>query len=335
MTKKEDRKNRHRGKDCPDNLRAWSVCPAGIRIGTRGSQLAVTQAMEVKNRLLGAFPGLTQSQIEIIKIETSGDRIQDVSLVEIGGKGLFTKEIEEGLLNNSIDIAVHSMKDMPDTLPEGLLINCILEREDPRDVYISAKFKNFYDLPLGATVGSSSSRRKAQLMLMRPDLNVAPIRGNISTRINKMENGEVDAILLAAAGLKRIDKKDKIDEYFDTERMVPAVAQGAIGVECAEKNSHIHKMLEFINHEESNIAVTAERALLKSVGGGCSMPLGGYAYLDGENIRITGLLCAPDGSKSIRAERFGNISEAEELGREAGEEIRKNGMEILINLGRA
>lgn len=299
-------------------------CPAHIRIGTRGSTLAVAQAMEVKNRLLGAFPDqLTQSQIEIIKIETTGDKIQDRHLADIGGKGLFTKEIEEALFKGDVDMAVHSMKDMPDKLPPGLVISCIIEREDPRDAFISNKFKDINDLPKGAVVGTSSVRRQSQILKIRPDLKIVQFRGNVITRLTKLDRGDVDATILAAAGLKRIDLADRITSLVDTKTMLPAVAQGAIGVECLERNHHILGVLEEINHRESNIAVKAERGFLIKLEGSCSTPIAALAEIRDDKLYFKGMVASVDGKEVYTVERIGNIADAEKIGMDGGEEILK------------
>ncbi len=305
-------------------------CPAQIRIGTRGSQLAVAQATEVKNRLLGAFPELTQEQIVLIKITTTGDKIQDRHLADIGGKGLFTKEIEEALLRCEIDMAVHSMKDMPAKLPTGLLIECILEREDPRDAFISHKVERLKDLPKGAVIGTSSVRRQAQLLRLRPDLNMSPFRGNVGTRLAKLETGQVDATILAVAGLKRIDMADHITEILEPEHILPAVAQGAIGVECAADNLHIREVLNVINHPESSVCIAAERAFLAELEeGSCTTPIGALAALENNQIHLRCLLASTDGRECYETKRSGGYKDAAHLGADAGKELKKKGKSIL------
>lgn len=306
-----------------------TVCPAQIRIGTRASPLAVAQANEVKNRLLGAFAELTQEQIEIIKITTTGDQQQEINLAEVGGKGLFTKEIEEALHEERIDIAVHSMKDMPDHLPEGLVIDCILERENPMDAFISNKEKSVEDLPQGAVVGTSSVRRQSQLLALRPDLKIVPFRGNVQTRLKKLDNGDVDATLLAVAGLKRIDLESRITSIMSPDKMLPAVAQGAIGVERLARNEHIKKVLDKINHEKSRIRVEAERAFLQALGGSCTTPIGALAEITNNELRLVALIAAPDGKTIYRTERKGILSDAESMGRDAGKELKEKGGDIL------
>ena len=304
-------------------------CPALIKIGTRASRLAVAQANEVKNRLLGAFPELTQDQIEIVKITTTGDKQQDKNLAEIGGKGLFTKEIEEALFEEKIDIAVHSMKDMPDKLPEGLIIECVLEREDPLDAFLSKKCKTLEELPNGAILGTSSIRRQSQILAVRPDLKIVPFRGNVVTRLEKLDKGEVDATLLAVAGLKRIDMQKRISSVIPSEIILPAVAQGAIGVECLEKNEHIRIVLEKINHPLSLMRVNCERSFLQSLGGSCTTPIGALAEISGEKISLRTLIASPEGKEIYKAERTGALDDAEKIGKDAGKELKSKGGHIL------
>ncbi len=305
-------------------------CPARIRIGTRKSRLAVAQAMEVKNRLLGAFPFLNQEQIELVKMETTGDRIQNRHLADIGGKGLFTKEIEEALTGGRVDIAVHSMKDMPDTLPPGMVIPCILEREDPRDAFISLRVRSLAELPQGAVLGTSSVRRQSQILKMRPDLKIVPFRGNVNTRLEKLARGEVDATLLAVAGLKRLDMAQAITEAISTEKMLPAVAQGAIGVECLESNHHILQVLAVINHPDSFTQVAAERGFLKELGGSCATPIAGLAeFTEKGTLHFQGLVASTDGAVFYRVEREGAPEDAERMGRDAGAEVKAKAGKIL------
>lgn len=307
-------------------------CPAHIRIGTRASRLAVAQAQEVKNRLLGAFPDqLTQHQIEIIKIITTGDRIQDRHLAAIGGKGLFTKEIEEGLSSGRIDLAVHSMKDMTAEVPEGLFIPCVLEREDPRDAFISMKYKTIKELPKGAVVGTSSVRRQAQILAVRPDVNIVPLRGNVLTRLEKLEKGVVDATFLAVAGLNRLDMADRITMAMDTSIMLPAVAQGAIGIEVHKDNHHIQQVISEINHEPSFLCVSAERAFLKELGGSCATPMGCLAMLsaDKKTLELTAMVAAVDGTITHYTTRHGKAQDAEAMGKDAGVELKAKGAAFL------
>ncbi len=275
-------------------------CPPIIRIGTRTSRLAVVQAMEVKNRLLGAFPELDQDRIEIVKILTTGDQIQDRSLADIGGKGLFTKEIEQQLADGSIDMAVHSMKDMPDTYPDGLAIPCILERELPQDAFLHKDHVMPKDLPAGTRIGSCAIRRIVQFKAQYPHVEIVPMRGNVMTRLRKMKQGEVDGLLLAYAGLKRLDRLSDITKILDEIQMVPAIAQGAIGVECVVGNAPIEAMLSRINHTPSRLRVKAERGVLKAVAGNCSTPLGAVAHITPDNtLTLTAMLASEDGSQIV------------------------------------
>lgn len=307
-------------------------CPAHIRIGTRASRLAVAQAQEVKNRLLGAFPDqLTQHQIEIVKIITTGDKIQDRHLADIGGKGLFTKEIEDGLTSRDIDLAVHSMKDMTADVPDGLFIPCVLEREDPRDAFISLKYKSVQALPEGAVIGTSSVRRQAQILAARPDLKIVPFRGNVLTRLEKLEKGVADATFLAVAGLKRLDMADRVTQAMDAKVMLPAVAQGAIGVEVHRDNHHILQVIGEINHMPSFVCVGAERAFLKELGGSCSTPMGCLATLSGDNktLVLTAMVASVDGKTTYYATRRGSAADAEAMGKDAGVELKAKGAAFL------
>lgn len=275
--------------------------PKKIRIGTRASKLALAQSEEVKHRLMRAYPEMHDEQFEIVPMTTTGDQVQDKTLQEIGGKGLFTKEIEEALLSGTVDIAVHSMKDMPTVLPDGLVITCLLEREDPRDAFLSPKAKNLDALPRGAIVGTASLRRAAQLKAHRPDLNIIPFRGNVQTRLRKLEEGVCDATLLAAAGLKRLGLNDHITAPLSIELCLPAVAQGTIGVECRADNHALRDWLTPIHHSETALRTAAERSLLATLDGSCRTPIGGLATLvDDHVLRLEGLVATPDGSECHR-----------------------------------
>lgn len=300
-----------------------------IRIGTRASKLALAQAHEVKEKILNSDPEFSGEDIEIVKIKTTGDQVQDKNLAEIGGKGLFTKEIEEALFDGSIDIAVHSMKDMPDKLPDSLVIDCILEREDPRDAFISLKAESLDDLPEGAVIGTSSIRRQSQILSNRPDLKIVPFRGNVDTRLEKLERGDVDATILATAGLNRIGLAEKITSAIDTEIMLPAVAQGAIGVERLEKNENAKQILEKINHEESRVRIEAEREFLITLGGSCVTPIGALAEIKGDKLFLRTLIAAADGSEVFKTERRGSLADAKVMGKDAGEELKDKGKGIL------
>lgn len=271
--------------------------PKKIRIGTRASKLALAQAEEVKQRLIRAYAELTEEDFAIVPMTTTGDRVQDKTLQDIGGKGLFTKEIEEALIAREVDIAVHSMKDMPTHLPTGLIIPCLLEREDPRDAFLSPKANTVDDLPQGATLGTASLRRAAQLKSYRPDLNVIPFRGNVVTRLQKLENGVCDATLLAVAGLKRLGLESHITCPLPTDMCLPAIAQGAIGVECREDDAQTRDLLLAIHHGETALRIAAERSLLATLDGSCRTPIGGLAtVMDDKVLRLEGLVATPDGS---------------------------------------
>jgi hydroxymethylbilane synthase len=291
-----------------------------IRIGTRGSKLALAQAHELRARLSVAHE-LSEEDFEIVVIKTSGDLIQDRPLASVGGKGLFTKEIEDALLDGGIDLAVHSMKDMPTRLPEGLDIPCFLPREDVRDAFISLKVKRLADLPRGAVLGTSSLRRQAQVKRLRPDLKVITYRGNVDTRLRKLEEGVADATLLAFAGLKRLGLEHRVTALISTDDMLPAVAQGAIGVEIREDDDRMFGMLEALNHTETATCVAAERAFLAVLDGSCRTPIAGLAELTGGELRFRGSILTPDGRQCYETERRGSPSEAALLGQEAAREL--------------
>jgi hydroxymethylbilane synthase len=301
------------------------VCAVNpLRIGTRGSKLAIAQAEEARRRLSDAH-GLAEGDIAIVTITTSGDRIRDRPLTEIGGKALFTKEIEEALLEEAIDLAIHSMKDMPALLPQGLTIAALLPREDPRDALIAPSAGRIADLPQGALVGSSSVRRQAQLKRLRPDLNVMSIRGNVDTRLAKLDRGEFEATLLACAGLNRLGLGHRVTAPIPIEEMLPAIAQGAIGIEIREGDERLRKLLEAINHRPTEIAVDCERAFLAALDGSCRTPIAGHATLDGDTIRFRGEALTLDGAFSFAVVSHGAIADARRLGSEAGEEVKAKG----------
>lgn len=291
-----------------------------LRIGTRGSPLALAQAREVQARL-EAVHGAGAFAFEIRPIKTSGDRIQDRPLADAGGKGLFTKEIEEALLAGEVDIAVHSMKDMATVLPDGLTVDCYLPREDVRDAFISAKAKTLKGLPAGAVVATSSLRRQAQVRHLRPDLGVVPMRGNVETRLRKLAEGVADATLLACAGLKRIGLADRITAPMPVEEMLPAVAQGAIGVEVRAGDAGMAEILAPINHEPTALAVTAERAFLATLEGSCRTPIAALAELSNGRLSFRGMILAPDGSSAFATSREGSPAAAIALAEDAAEEL--------------
>jgi len=282
--------------------------------------LALAQAHEVKDRIVTAF-GFADDAITIEVIKTTGDRVLDRPLSEVGGKGLFTKEIEEALIANEIDIAVHSMKDMQTVLPDRLVIGAVLPREDPRDAFISLRHETLASLPQNAIVGTSSLRRRAQVLHVRPDLRVVDFRGNVQTRLRKLEDGVAEATFLAVAGLKRLGLLERITSPVSTEDMLPAVAQGAIGLEIREGDEAIVPIVSALNDEKTSVAVAAERAFLARLEGSCRTPIAGHAVVDGSELHFCGQLLSPDGTKCYDVSRRGRVGEARELGLSAADEI--------------
>jgi hydroxymethylbilane synthase len=293
-----------------------------IRIGTRGSPLALIQANDVRDRLLAAHEDLEDGDVEICVISTSGDRIRDKPLKEFGGKGLFTKEIEDALLSGDIDLAVHSMKDVPTVLPDGLAIACLLPREDPLDAFLSPGAADLAALPDGAVVGSSSLRRVAQIRHARPDLQVVTFRGNVDTRLRKLDAGEVDATFLACAGLNRMGLSARITRAMPADIMLPAVAQGAVGVETRTDDEAVIARLAALHNVDTADCVAAERAMLAALDGSCRTPIAGLALLDGGELWLRAEIIRPDGSESLKTERRGSRGDAAQLGQDAGEELR-------------
>lgn len=290
-----------------------------IRLGTRKSPLALAQAQQVKDLLLAAWPDIT---VEIVHIVTSGDKFLSQNLADIGGKGLFTKEIENGLLEGALDIAVHSMKDMPTKLPDGLIIGAVLKREDPRDVLIGAGLKSIEDLPHEAVFGTSSLRRASQVKIRRPDVKIVPFRGNVGSRLSKIERGEVQATMLAKAGLNRLGIKEIEGVELEVEEFLPAIAQGAIGIECRENDTKVRELLAPLAHKETETAVTCERAFLRVLDGSCRTPISGYATLENDKLFMRGLIAEPDGSSFRRGELCGDIADAEDIGVELGKMLK-------------
>jgi len=295
---------------------------AELTIGTRGSPLALWQAHTVKAALLAADPGLPEDGVAISVIKTSGDRIQDRLLRDIGGKGLFTKEIEQALLDGRIDCAVHSAKDMPTELPEGLALMAFLPREDPRDALIARTAGSLAALPQGARIGTASLRRQAQLLRLRPDLSVEPMRGNLRTRIDKVRRGDVEATLMAHAGLRRLDCAGEAAAVLDCESILPAPAQGAICIEARQADERMAGRLAEIDHNETAIAVSAERAFLAALEGSCRTPIAALAELEADCLRLRGRLLSPDGRSCFETAREGAADDAAALGRAAGEALR-------------
>jgi hydroxymethylbilane synthase len=296
-----------------------------LRIGTRGSPLALAQAHEVKQRLLGAHPHLVDADIEVVPISTKGDRVQDRALSELGGKGLFTEEIEAGLKDGSLDMAVHSMKDMPTIIEEGLDIVCLLPREDFRDAFISDKAADLDSLPAGSLVGTASLRRQAQVLRRRPDLRVETFRGNVQSRLRKLREGVADATLLAMAGLRRLDMTDVATSVLDPEAMLPAIAQGAIGVEARVDDEELAALLAPLNNAITETCLTAERAFLATLDGSCRTPIAGLALLKGDRLWLRGEILTPDGRTCHATERDGPVGDAAAMGIDAGEELRRRG----------
>ncbi len=301
-----------------------------IRIGTRGSPLALAQAHETRNRLVAAH-GLDPAHIEVVVISTTGDQIQDRPLAEIGGKGLFTKELEEQLHDGRIDMAVHSMKDMPAVLPAGLEICCLLEREDPRDAFLSPVASSISALARGATVGSSSVRRVAQLRHIRPDLDIVPFRGNVQTRLRKLSEGVAAATFLACAGLNRLGMSELMTCPIDPDEMLPAVAQGAIGIEIASNNEMARALLEPLNHQPTWLRVNAERAFLAELDGSCRTPLAGHATLADGVIHLKVQALTLDGTKVFETERRGPAADGPAMGLDAAHEIRAKAGPDLVS----
>ena len=295
-----------------------------IRIGTRGSALALRQAAWVEGRIAQQHPDL---HIELVRIKTAGDRITDVPLAQVGGKGLFVKEIEEALLRGEIDLAVHSMKDVPSELPSGLHLGAVTEREDPRDVVISKHGRKLRELPPQARLGTSSLRRGAQLLGINPRWEIVPLRGNLDTRIKKLEKGGLDAVIVAAAGVGRMGLDDKVSEYLPPEVMLPAVGQGALGIECLQEGA-INALIAFLNHPQSAMAVAGERTFLRRLGGGCQVPIAAYGQVRGGGIFMRGLVARLDGSHLFRAQAQGADPEA--VGKQLAEDLLAQGAEEVL-----
>ena len=298
-----------------------------IKIGTRGSPLALAQAYETLDLLAATHPDLASPDaLEIVALTTTGDKIQDRPLSEVGGKGVFTKELDDALFDGRIDIAVHSMKDVPTWLPDGMVLPCMLEREDVRDVMVSPRHKTFADMADGSVVGTTSLRRQAQVLARHPGLKVVIFRGNVQTRLRKLDEGEADATLLALAGLNRLERTDVVSSILEPEDLLPAVGQGAIGITCRANDIETIETLAALDHGETSLCVNAERAMLDVLDGSCRTPIAGLAQLseDGLTMTLRGLVAEADGSKVWTAERTGSISDAESMGRDAGAQLRKD-----------
>ena len=298
-----------------------------IKIGTRGSKLALWQAGWVKSILEKRFPPI---QVELIIIKTQGDKILDVPLAKVGGKGLFVKEIEQALLARRIDIAVHSMKDMPADIPQGLCIGAIPERENPLDVFISHNGVGFNDLAGGSVIGTSSLRRSAQLRHARPDMVIQPIRGNLDTRLKKLQSENFDALVLAAAGVKRLNLEHKVTEYLDPEFMLPAIGQGALCIEIRKDDSTVGSLVASLDHTPTRTAVAGERAFLNRLEGGCQVPIAGHGRISENQFTLTGLVAEVDGTRVIRGEKSGPPDSSETSGIELAEELLARGADKIL-----
>lgn len=298
-----------------------------VRIATRKSPLALWQAEFVRDNLVAQHPGI---EVELVKMVTQGDKILDTPLAKVGGKGLFVKELEVGMLQGDADIAVHSMKDVPVEFPEGLHLAVICEREDPRDAFVSNGFEKIEDLPAGARVGTSSLRRMCQIRAWRPDLQILDLRGNVNTRLRKLDEGDYDAIILACAGLKRLGFEERIRTHLDPGFSLPAIGQGAVGIECRSDDAFINDLIAPLNHPPTRTRVLAERAMNDRLEGGCQVPIGGYAELDGDTLLIRGLVGRPDGSEIIRGDIAGRAKEAEFLGKTLAEDLLARGADQIL-----
>lgn len=298
-----------------------------LRIATRKSPLALWQAYYVRDQLKSHHPEL---EIELVTMTTQGDKILDTPLAKVGGKGLFVKELETGMLEGRADIAVHSMKDVPVEFPEGLHLAVICEREDPRDAFVSNHYKNLDELPQGARLGTSSLRRQAQIAALRPDLNIIDLRGNVNTRLKKLDDGEYDAIILAAAGLKRLEFDDRISQFIGTDISLPAIGQGAVGIECRSDDSRVNELLAPLNDYKTQVRVLTERAMNERLQGGCQVPIAGYAEFERGVIMMRGLVGRVDGTEIIRGEIAGPPEHAEELGTVLADDLLSRGADKIL-----
>jgi len=298
-----------------------------LKIGTRGSLLATTQSTWVKKQIEAEHPDIT---VDLVKIVTKGDKILDVPLAKVGGKGLFVKEIEEALLRKDVDLAVHSMKDVPSELPAELHLGIIPPRENPHDAFISSKFPRFDALPQGATVGTSSLRRRAQLTALRPDLKIVDLRGNLDTRLRKLDEGKFQAIILAAAGLNRLGMSSRATGYFTPEEMLPAVGQGALGIELRKDDTELLAGLSFLNDDNTTVAVASERAFLYRLEGGCQVPIGAFAEVHDGQVKLTGLVASVDGKKVLKDSISGPNAEAQQVGTELANKLLDMGAREIL-----
>jgi hydroxymethylbilane synthase len=298
-----------------------------LKIGTRASKLALAQSQWVKAHVEARHPGVL---VELVNIKTTGDKILDSPLSKIGGKGLFVKEIEDALIEKRVDVAVHSMKDVPAMLPDGLILSTFPKREDPHDALISKDGLSLDQLPYGAKVGTSSLRRAAQLLHIRRDLDLAPLRGNVDTRLKKLQSGDFSAIILATAGLKRLGLEGHITSVISTDQILPAIGQGALGLETRADDQDTMRIIEFLNHEETEITVRAERAFLHELEGGCQVPIAGFARLEGEIVRLIGMVAELDGTRLIRDQATGKKDQAEEIGISLARRLLDKGADDIL-----
>ncbi len=299
-----------------------------LTIATRESPLALWQAHFIKNKLLAQHPDL---KIKLLELKTTADKMLNLPLDKVGGKGLFVKELEEALLDRRADIAVHSMKDVPMELPNGLCIPVMIEREEARDAWVSSWFPNIKDLKASARIGTSSLRRQSQLLAQYPDLQIIQLRGNVNTRLRRLDSHEFDGIILAAAGLHRLNLNERIASLFSLEQMLPAAAQGILGIECRTEDKAIQELITPLQHTASFLCATAERALCKRLGGNCQVPVGAYAEIREDQIFLTGLVARPDGKVILRALHKMELKNAEELGVFVGNELLKQGAELILS----
>ncbi|NIQ97469.1 MAG: hydroxymethylbilane synthase [Desulfuromonadales bacterium] len=300
-----------------------------LRIGTRASQLALWQANWVKSELEKRYPDL---EVTLTKIKTQGDKILDVPLAMVGGKGLFVKEIQEAMLRDEVDIAVHSMKDVPTIFPEGTALRCITRREDCRDIVVLRPgVASWHDLPQGARIGTSALRRKAQLLHLRPDLQMVDIRGNVETRIRKLTDENLDAVILAAAGMKRLGFASQVSEYLPIDISLPAIGQGALGLESRIDDRETNELIDFFNHPETDRAVRGERAFLKRLEGGCQVPIACHGVVEGEQLSLTGLVSSVDGKEFLKKTAEGHVDEAEHMGASLADDLLIKGAGRILN----
>ncbi|MDD4914662.1 MAG: hydroxymethylbilane synthase [Methylococcales bacterium] len=298
-----------------------------IRIATRQSPLALWQAEHVAARLQQGFPSL---KTELVRMVTRGDKILDAPLAKVGGKGLFVKELEQGMLDGIADMAVHSMKDVPVEFPPGLHLAAILEREDPSDAFVSNRYRNLAELPANARIGTSSLRRQCQIKAKFPDAEIMSLRGNVNTRLAKLDNGEYDAIILASAGLKRLGMAERITAALDAAESLPAIGQGAIGIECRIDDEQVLRLLSGLHHEDTSIRVRAERAMNAALNGGCQVPIAGFAELRAGRLLLRGLVGSPDGAVVYRAEAEGSPEQPEQLGRKVAADLAAQGADRIL-----